>query len=195
MFRDTDFHTRFHFDHYEYSGQWHGQYRGYKHGRVHDFKSDHDHLIDTALALELSLSSSWISAALWITITTLMILLKRRSVYLQKRELAESIEDAKIFANSRQLDPTQNIMMQPMNDQMSVTSNQSSSVLSQKPSVISAISSPATQQLMLSQQELLNQQMLQMQQLQMANQQRLHQSQPVLYPQQIHQVSLTFTNL
>ena len=37
---------------------------------------------------------------------------------------------------------------------------------------------------MLSQQEILNQQMLQMQQLQMANQQRLHQSQPVLNPQQ-----------
>ena len=24
LFRDTDFHTRFHFDHYEFSGQWHG---------------------------------------------------------------------------------------------------------------------------------------------------------------------------
>ena len=37
---------------------------------------------------------------------------------------------------------------------------------------------------MLSQQEILNQQMLQMQQLQMANQQRIHQSQPILNPQQ-----------
>jgi hypothetical protein len=35
LFRDVDFHNRFHFDHYEYSGQWHGQYRGYQHGRVH----------------------------------------------------------------------------------------------------------------------------------------------------------------
>ena len=25
----------FNYDHYESSGQWHGQYRGYKHGRVH----------------------------------------------------------------------------------------------------------------------------------------------------------------
>ena len=35
LFRDVDFHNRFHFDHYEFSGQWHGQYRGYQHGRVH----------------------------------------------------------------------------------------------------------------------------------------------------------------
>ena len=62
LFRDVDFHTRFHFDHYEYSGQWHGQYRGYKHGRVHEVTSDREHLIDVALALELSLAGSWISA-------------------------------------------------------------------------------------------------------------------------------------
>merc|ERR1712008_449580 len=174
---------------------WHGQYRGYKHGRVHEVTSDHEHLIDVALALELSLAGSWISAVLWVLIFTLMILLKKRQKTLQRRELAESIEDAKIFASSRQLDPTQNIMMQPL-DQMSMTSNQSS-VLSQKPSVFSATSvstnpmvnsygqqSPVVQQQMLSQQEILNQQMLQMQQLQMANQQRLHQSQPVLNPQQ-----------
>merc|ERR1712008_495998 len=174
---------------------WHGQYRGYKHGRVHEVTSDHEHLIDVALALELSLAGSWISAVLWVSIITLMILLKKRQKTLQRRELAESIEDAKIFASSRQLDPTQNIMMQPL-DQMSMTSNQSS-VLSQKPSVFSATSvstnpmvnsygqqSPVVQQQMLSQQEILNQQMLQMQQLQMANQQRLHQSQPVLNPQQ-----------
>ena len=43
-----------------------------------------------------------------------MVLLKRRQKYLQKRELAESIEDAKIFASSRQLDPSQNIMMRPL---------------------------------------------------------------------------------
>ena len=109
-----DFHTRFHFDHYEFSGQWHGQYRGYKHGRVHDFQSSHEHLIDVALALELSLASTWICSALWITVSILMVLLKKRQKYLQKRELAESIEDAAIFASSRQLDPTQNIMMNPI---------------------------------------------------------------------------------
>lgn len=78
--------------------------------------------------------------------------------------------------------------------QMSMTSNQSS-VLSQKPSIVSSVSTAGVsthpgysgvqqpvmvQQQMLSQQEILNQQMLQMQQLQMANQQRLYQSQPVL---------------
>ena len=55
---------------------------------------------------------------MWITLTLLMVLLKRRSTALQKRELAESIEDARIFASSRQLDPTQNIMMKPI-DQVS----------------------------------------------------------------------------
>ena len=114
LFRDQDFHTRFHFDHYEHSGQWHGQYRGYKHGRVHDFHSSHEHLLDVALAMELSLASTWICSAMWFALTTLMILLKRRQKFLQKRELAESIEDAAIFASSRQLDPTQNIMMKPI---------------------------------------------------------------------------------
>ena len=65
-----------------------------------------------------------------------MVLLKKRQKTLQRRELAECIEDAQVFASSRQLDPSQNIMMKPL-DQMSLTSNQSS-VLSQKPSVISA---------------------------------------------------------
>ena len=62
LFRDVDFHTRFHFDHYEFSGQWHGQYRGYKHGRVHEVTTDHEHLIDVALSLELSLAGCWISS-------------------------------------------------------------------------------------------------------------------------------------
>ena len=83
LFRDTDFHTRFHFDHYEFSGQWHGQYRGnnyivyfftqlfvyivclllgYQHGREHQYRNSHEHLIEVALALELSLSSTWFSA-------------------------------------------------------------------------------------------------------------------------------------
>merc|ERR1712029_993112 len=149
-----------------------------------------------------SLAATWICSVLWITLTVLMIPLKRRQKFLQKRELAESIEDAAIFASARQLDPTQNIMMKPI-DQMSQTSNQSS-VLSQKPSVISGTSTSVStnpmgkhmmsqqqhqpvvvQQQMMSQQELLNQQMLQMQQLQLANQQRLlhHQSQPVLTQQ------------
>ena len=55
---------------------------------------------------------------MWVVLTVLMVLLKRRSTALQKRELAESIEDARIFASSRQLDPTQNIMMKPI-DQVS----------------------------------------------------------------------------
>ncbi len=52
--------------------------------------------------------------ALWVAITILMVLLKRRQKNLQQRELAESIEDARIFASSRQLDPTTNIMMKPI---------------------------------------------------------------------------------
>ena len=57
--------------------------------------------------------------ALWISVTILMFMLKRRQKQLQARELAESLEDAKIFASSRQLDPSQNIMMRPMSDQVS----------------------------------------------------------------------------
>ena len=109
---------------------------GYKHGRVLEATSDHEHLIDVALALELSPGTTATTAhpgttaqctilelfyiffvklqVLWVSIVTLMILLKRRQKSLQRRELAESIEDAKIFASSRQLDHTQNIMMQPL---------------------------------------------------------------------------------
>jgi hypothetical protein len=43
-----------------------------------------------------------------------MVLLKRRQSSLQKRELAESMEDARIFASAMQLDPSQNIMMKPI---------------------------------------------------------------------------------
>ena len=56
LFRDQDFHTRFHYDHLEYSGQWHGQYRGYKHGRIHTTSNSHDHAIGVAEALEISMA-------------------------------------------------------------------------------------------------------------------------------------------
>ena len=35
-------------------------------------------------------------------------------------ELAESMEDARIFASSRQLDPSQNIMMKPLDQVIKV---------------------------------------------------------------------------
>ena len=63
--------------------------------------------------------------ALWVAITILMVLLKRRQKNLQQRELAESIEDARIFASSRQLDPTTNIMMKPI-DQVNLKTCNSS---------------------------------------------------------------------
>ena len=62
LFRDVDFHARFHYDHYEYKGNYHGQYRGYQHGRVHQADSNHDHLIGVATALELSMGGTWISS-------------------------------------------------------------------------------------------------------------------------------------
>ena len=65
LFRDQDFHTRFHYDHLEYSGQWHGQYRGYKHGRVHSVTSDHEHAIGVAEALEICMACSWIASVSW----------------------------------------------------------------------------------------------------------------------------------
>ncbi len=57
-----DFHSRFHFDHYEYSGQWHGQYRGYHHGRVHKYNTKHRHVIGVATALEMSIAGATIGA-------------------------------------------------------------------------------------------------------------------------------------
>ena len=62
LFRDVDFHARFHYDHYEYSGRWHGQYRGYKHGRVHKVVKDHKHIIDVAVALEMGLGATFVCA-------------------------------------------------------------------------------------------------------------------------------------
>ena len=62
LFRDNDFHMRFHYDHLEYSGQWHGQYRGYKHGRVHSTENDHEHVIGVAEALEICMAGAWISS-------------------------------------------------------------------------------------------------------------------------------------
>ncbi len=49
-----------------------------------------------------------------------MLLLRRRQKRLQKMELAESMEDARIFASSRQLDPSQNIMMKPLDQVIKV---------------------------------------------------------------------------
>lgn len=62
LFRDVDFHSRFHFDHYEYSGQWHGQYRGYQHGRVHQYNTKHEHMIEVATALEMAIAGACISS-------------------------------------------------------------------------------------------------------------------------------------
>ena len=62
LFRDVDFHARFHYDHYEYSGRWHGQYRGWKHGRVHKTVKDHTHIMDVAVALEMGLGATCVCA-------------------------------------------------------------------------------------------------------------------------------------
>lgn len=101
LYRDQDFHTRFHYDHLEYSGQWHGQYRGYKHGRVHSTTNDHEHAIGVAEALEICMSCAWITSVIWIAIMSVLIHLRRKTKKLEKRELAESLEDARIFASSR----------------------------------------------------------------------------------------------
>ena len=62
LYRVQDFHIRFHYDHYEHSGQWHGQYRGYKHGRVHENINDHDHVIHVADALEICMAFTWMAS-------------------------------------------------------------------------------------------------------------------------------------
>jgi len=99
LWRDTDFHTRFHFDHYELSGSWHGQYTAYRHGRPHVWTGTHKHLLDIPTGVELSLASCWISSLVWLIITILLIQ-HRKSVKASNRaEIAESIEDAKIWAS------------------------------------------------------------------------------------------------
>jgi len=98
IFRDADLHTRLHHDHYELAGSWHGQYTAYRHGRPHVWTGDHEHGIELALGIELSVASSLISAVMWIAITWILIL-HRKSVKARNRlTVAESIEDAKIWA-------------------------------------------------------------------------------------------------
>ena len=72
----------------------------------------------------------------------LRLIQKRR----QNRELAESMEDARIFAASREVMDPHNMQMQmrPIDQVSVVSSHQSSSMLSQKPSIISANPSGAS---------------------------------------------------
>jgi len=98
LFRKQDFHTRFHFDHYELAGSWHGQYTAYRHGRPHVWTGTHEHGIEIATGIELSIASCILSAMLWVAITVLLIT-HRKSVKASNRlRVAESIEDAKIWA-------------------------------------------------------------------------------------------------
>jgi len=98
LFRDTDYHTRFHFDHYELSGQWLGQYTANRHGRPKTYTGSHEHLLGIATGLEMCLGCSWLGAILWATITTILIL-HRRSVKARARtDVGESLEDARIWA-------------------------------------------------------------------------------------------------
>ena len=50
--------------------------RGYKHGKEHHFESKHEHIIDTALALELCLSGAWLCTFFW----SLVIILKKPKI-------------------------------------------------------------------------------------------------------------------
>ena len=100
LFRDTDYHTRFHFDHAELSGQWHGPYTAYRHGRPQTWTgSANKQLIDVATALEMCIGCTTIGTIIWGAIT-LLLLTHRKSVKVkQKKEIAESIEDARIWAS------------------------------------------------------------------------------------------------
>eukprot|EP00094_Tigriopus_californicus_P013691 TCALIF_13248-PA protein Name:"Protein of unknown function" AED:0.30 eAED:0.30 QI:229/0.5/0.4/0.6/1/0.8/5/0/540 len=107
-------------------GKWHGQYRHYKHGRVHEYSNEHEHVIPVAAALEMSLGGTWGGAVLWCILLGMLIYQRCAQKRRQNRELAESIEDARIYATQ------DGVMMHPM-DQMSVTSSHQSSILTQKP--------------------------------------------------------------
>merc|ERR1719195_2547476 len=98
LFRDTDYHTRFHFDHYELSGQWHGQYTAYSHGRPKTWTGSHEHLLDIATGLELCLGCSWLGTVGWSAVTVLLVLHRNRVKTRTRRDEAESLEDARIWA-------------------------------------------------------------------------------------------------
>jgi len=99
LYRDTDFHTRFHHDHVQLAGDWRGSYRANRHGRPYIWTGSHEHLLDVPTGLELSLASCWISSLIWIIVTVLLILHRRRIKRRQREEIAESLEDAKIWAS------------------------------------------------------------------------------------------------
>ena len=83
---------------------------------------------------------------LWIILLSMMIYLRLIQKRRQNRELAESMEDARIFAASREVMDPHNMQMQmrPIDQVSVVSSHQSSSMLSQKPSIISANPSGAS---------------------------------------------------
>ena len=81
--------------------------------------------------------SSFTLQLLWVILLSMMIYLRLIQKRRQNRELAESMEDARIFAASREVMDPHNMMMKPIDQVSVVSSHQSSSMLSQKPSVIS----------------------------------------------------------
>ena len=162
-------------------------YRGYEHGKTHHFESKHDHFMDTALALELCLSGAWLCTLFWAMVLGLMIYLRMRAKQLQKRELAESVEDARIFASSNRIvdggfpqqHPNLNTVHNSM--QMNTLDSKASHQHYATGSIVSAPAGLASQaaaapppvspmqQQMVTQQQMLEQQMQQMQMLQQQN--------------------------
>ena len=95
---------------------------------------------------EMKLISLFPLQLLWIILLSMMIYLRLIQKRRQNRELAESMEDARIFAASREVMDPHNMQMQmrPIDQVSVVSSHQSSSMLSQKPSIISANPSGAS---------------------------------------------------
>ena len=91
---------RFHFDHYELSGEWLGQYTTFRHGTPKTYSgNNHEHLLDMATGLEMCLGCSFIGSTLWAAITVLLILHRKNIKSRVKKDIAESIEDARIWAS------------------------------------------------------------------------------------------------
>ena len=75
LFRSRDYQARFQFDHYELSGQWHGQYTNYQHGRPSTWTSGFNkQLISIATALEMCIGCSVSASVVWAVITILLLL-------------------------------------------------------------------------------------------------------------------------
>ena len=80
----------------------------FRHGRPKTWTGSVDPLMPIALGLEMSLGCSFLGSVVWATITILLVLHRRSIKIRSKKEIAESIEDARIWASDMSAAPVNN---------------------------------------------------------------------------------------